>query len=50
LGSDWNQEEEKIMVTGFEMDAQFIAKEQVRATNRLAHAIEELVKVLRDQK
>jgi hypothetical protein len=37
------------VVTGFEMDGQFIAKEQVRATNRLARAIEQLVKALNEK-
>ena len=37
------------MVTGFDMDGQFIAKEQVRATNRLAQAIEDLTKAIQEQ-
>jgi hypothetical protein len=34
------------VVTGFEIDGQRIAKEQVIATNRLAKAIEELALVI----
>jgi hypothetical protein len=34
------------MVTGFEIDNQNIAKEQVRATNRVAVALERLCDIL----